>query len=346
MLKKEIVRNNWVARKAPKGFQMKNNFFVLGLLSLTLASALIFAGCPTPTYTPTGNYYIGNNDPKTLVITGIPSDLLEAMQVKYNYAGRIYLSPIGTRYGQIKGDEPGANLLSPEIIIRGSGPYTITIPLYDNKGRWNGSGSFDVYLAVWTSDYSRYYRADSIEISSEITTVPFSKATAWKIEFELEQDGFKRFSTNDPREYDSSWWRLYGNGYDNTYEIDCKKMNGAYNYGYGMLFGASNTDARRYYLLLITTDGDYSIGKFSNDKYTIIKDWAKSEKLNTGYNTINTLKVVKNGTTFTVYLNGSQVHQFTDTEISGDRFGYGVSIGSKNDEAFPDMPLDVRFRQK
>jgi hypothetical protein len=132
----------------------------------------------------------------------------------------------------------------------------------------------------------------------------------------------------------------------NIYEIECKKMSGASNWGYGMIFGASNTDMRRYYDLGISTQGYYIIGKKVNEEYTTIRDWTKSEKLNTGYNTINTLKVVKNGTTFTVYLNGSQADQFTDTEISGDRIGYWVDIGLEKDESFPNTPVDVRFRQK
>jgi hypothetical protein len=56
--------------------------------------------------------------------------------------------------------------------------------------------------------------------------------------------------------------------------------------------------------------------------------------------------VVKNETTFTVYFNGNQVDQFMDTEISGDRLGYWVEIGSEKDESFSNTPVDVRFRQK
>jgi len=166
------------------------------------------------------------------------------------------------------------------------------------------------------------------------------------IEFEPDGNGFIQFSTNDPQKR-GTWWNLYDNINDrNIYEIECKKMSGAKNIGYGMVFGASNTDNREYYLLGITTQGDYWIGKYSNEKFTTIKDWAESEKLSTGYNTINTLKVVKNGTSFTVFLNGSEVYQFTDTEISGDRLGYWTSIGSEKDESFPNTPVDVRFRQK
>jgi len=331
---------------------MKNNFFVPGMLAL--AFALIFTSCDTGT-SDNGE----NNDPKTLVITGIPSDVFEAWNEYYyndgHYNGSIGLFPTGTtqqQAGEWKTVVAGADLSNPDIIIRGSGssgPYTLTVPLYvsniSTNVIWDGSGTFDVYLIFWDSVYSRIHRGDSIKISSGTTTVPFSNVTVSQI-WE-DKDMFTWFSTNDPREYDRAWWNFYENINDrNIYEIECKRMSGDRNSGYGMVFGASNTDNREYYLLEITTQGNYWIGKYSNEKFTTIKAWTGSEKLSTGYNTINTLKVLKNGTNFTVYLNGSQVFQFTDTEINGDRLGYRAGIGSEKDESFPNTPVDVRFRQK
>ena len=70
-------------------------------------------------------------------------------------------------------------------------------------------------------------------------------------------NGFIQFSTNAPK-YDFTYWILYNNiNESNIYEIECKKMSGASNYAYGLLFGASNTDMRRYYDLGISTQGYY-----------------------------------------------------------------------------------------
>ena len=350
MLKKEMVEiNDWTARKAAKGFQMKNIFFVPGLLTLALAFALIFTGCRT------GDNV--NNDPKTLVITGIPSDVFNDVVEnygsytynKYILTGSIKLYPIGTTYHQTSGASvAGANLHNSDIIISSSRPYTITIPLYAGLDvRWNGTGTFDVYLGLWDSDSSRYYRADSISFSSETTNVPFSNVNASTIIQELDQNEFVRFSTNDPREYDMAWWWLYENGYDkNTYEIDCKKISGAGGYGYGMLFGADGNNVNKFYYLAIFIDGTYSIDKFNDGVYTEIKALEKSDKLHTGYDVTNILKVVKDGTKYTVYLNNSQVYEFTDSEINGNRLGYRVRIGSQNAELFPNTPVDVRFKRK
>ena len=75
-------------------------------------------------------------------------------------------------------------------------------------------------------------------------------------------NGFIQFSSNDPQKYDWTHWDFYGNINDqNTYEIECKKMSGASNYTYGMLFGASDDEANKYFSLAISVDGTYYIGK-------------------------------------------------------------------------------------
>ncbi len=165
--------------------------------------------------------------------------------------------------------------------------------------------------------------------------------------FVSDGNGLIQYSTNDPKNYALAWWHFFNNINDqDIYEIECKKMSGASGYGYGMLFGASDDDNYKYYYLAISIDGTYSIDKNIGNVLTEIKAPEKSDKLKTGYNVINILKVVKSGAEYTVYLNGSQEYQFTDTEISGNRVGYRVRIGSGYDESFPDTPVDVRFRQR
>jgi hypothetical protein len=114
----------------------------------------------------------------------------------------------------------------------------------------------------------------------------------------------------------------------------------------GMIFGASNSDNNHFYVLSITTNGWYTIYKYFENRYIVIKEWENTSRLNTGFNTINTLRVDRVNTTYSVYLNGNRVYQFTDTEIIGDRIGFWVEIGSAEDELFPGVPVDVRFRIK
>jgi len=166
------------------------------------------------------------------------------------------------------------------------------------------------------------------------------------IRWETDGNGFIQFSTNDPNYYNWSWWQFYENINNiSTFDIELKKISGS-NSGYGFVFGASNSNNNQFYYLSILIDGYYGIYKKNNDVWTTIKSYEKSDKLFTGYNVINNLKVIKNVATYTVSINGSEVLQFIDTEINGNRFGYLVEIGSENEESFPNTPVDVRFRQK
>ena len=169
----------------------------------------------------------------------------------------------------------------------------------------------------------------------------------FEIIWESDGSGCIQFSTNNPEYYGWSWWEFVDNpNKRNTYEIECRRISGNDRMGYGMIFGASNTDDSIYYFLMINNNGYYCILKKQGPNETIIKEWTLSEKLNIGYDAVNTLKVIKKGTTFTVFLNNRQVFKFNDKSINGDRLGYWVSIGDKDFESFPNIPVDIRFRQK
>jgi len=169
--------------------------------------------------------------------------------------------------------------------------------------------------------------------------LPFS-TVYWK----SDGNGFIQFSTNDPNVHNFAFTYIFTNNNNQIiFEIECKKNSGNRRKPFGMIFGAQ--DNQSFYSLIIDTEGFYSIWKYNNN-YIVIKEWIKSERLNTGYGKSNNLKVIKNSSTFTVYLNDHQVHQFTDSTINGNRIGYYVSIGSEEEESFPNNPVDVRFRQR
>ena len=184
----------------------------------------------------------------------------------------------------------------------------------------------------------------------DLGTSQSSRLPVSNIDWEQDGNGFIRYSTNDSQKNNSAWWQFADNTSivdNNIYETECKKMSGSREEGYGIIFGASNKDNYEFYLLAINTIGKYVVWKHTQkDGYKLIKDWAISEKINTGFNAANTLKAIKDKTTFTVFINGSQVFQFKDSTIKGDRLAYWVEIGSENNELFPNTPVDIRFRQK
>ncbi len=92
----------------------------------------------------------------------------------------------------------------------------------------------------------------------------------------------------------------------------------------GGLFFRVNTDIfGEYsgYLFEITTTGTYRISLFSqriNATITPLKNWTFSRALRQGYATTNTLQVIAQGSTMSLYANGAFLTQLTDsTYISG-----------------------------
>lgn len=231
---------------------------------------------------------------------------------------------------------------------------------YMEKFRWIIMGAYFagiVFPVVFSGNNFSLLRSYAFEkkqariYNAETASIDHADMEIKQIEWELDMDGFVQYFTNDSEKYDSSWWTFYENiNAPGIYQIECKKMSGCKTDGggYGMMFGASDTDNYAFYHIELETTGHYALFKHRNKKegYITIKDWTKSEKLFTGYNTINSLKVIKDGPSYTVFLNDNQVYQFTDKEITGDRMGYWVEISSESVESFPNVPVDVRFRQK
>ena len=165
------------------------------------------------------------------------------------------------------------------------------------------------------------------------------------IDFLPDNKGFIQYYTNELDNL-STGKNIFSDNINSKYiyEIECKKISGNKYQGYGLIFASENYDNKYY--ILIDVNCKYLIVKENdpNQNRTIIKDWTLFERLNSGYDVINTIKVIKDSTIFTVFLNDIQVYQFEDDTIDGDRLGYRVSIS--NDELFPNVPVDVRFRQK
>ena len=148
---------------------MKKKLFFSAMSVCILTFGLVFVSCD--------NGSDGKNDPKTLVIKNIPE---EVFYYGYYGGGGIGIFSAGITPEQalsMIGLVAGADLDNDDIRITGSGPYTMTIPLYDfdNGKRWTGSGTFDVYVVLYGGG-EHYYKA-SVNFSSGTTTVSFNSAT-------------------------------------------------------------------------------------------------------------------------------------------------------------------------
>jgi hypothetical protein len=150
---------------------MANKNYWLGILVMVLVFGMMVVGCDDGSTS-------GSSDPKTLVITNVPVNV-------YSYAssgGLLGVFTAGTTVTQALNETglvAGAYMNNPDISsVLSGGNYRLSIPLYTPSGstRWTGSGKYDVYV-VLNGGGGHYYKASSVNISSETTTISFGNAT-------------------------------------------------------------------------------------------------------------------------------------------------------------------------
>ncbi|HEU5199275.1 MAG TPA: family 16 glycoside hydrolase [Ktedonobacterales bacterium] len=85
------------------------------------------------------------------------------------------------------------------------------------------------------------------------------------------------------------------------------------------------------YLFRIFPDGTYGVSRSApSGDFTTLLDTTPATSLKKGLNQENTFKVVFTGSQFTLYINGEQVNQITDTNYTKGYIGLGA--GGKNTE--------------
>lgn len=101
-----------------------------------------------------------------------------------------------------------------------------------------------------------------------------------------------------------------------------KKISGANNNGFGIVFGRKDTDNQNQFF--ISSDGSYIINKSVNGKRTYIKEWTKSTHIKTGNGSYNYLKVQKVGSAVKFFINSNLVYTSYSTKFYGNRVGFIV----------------------
>jgi hypothetical protein len=148
---------------------MVNTRYWFGIPVMVLVFCMTVVGCDDSS--------TSEGEEKTIIIQNIPANVFAYGQ----RGGLIGVFPSGTTPEQamgLTGVVAGAYLTNEDIIVIGTGPYTMTIPLYNinNNNRWTGQGTYDIYVNLYGGG-GHYYKATSVNISSGTTTIPFSSAT-------------------------------------------------------------------------------------------------------------------------------------------------------------------------
>lgn len=146
-------------------------------------------------------------------------------------------------------------------------------------------------------------------------------------------DGFYRVTSV---EESGTMWGLAGRNFtDVDVTVDATQVSGPGNDNNGYGIGCrlqSNDDG---YYLRISGDGYYSISKTVDGEFQYLVDWDTSGKINQG-NATNTIRIVCQGNTLTLYVNGSQLATTTDSSYTaGD-----VTLTATT---FESTPTEVHF---
>ncbi len=113
-------------------------------------------------------------------------------------------------------------------------------------------------------------------------------------------------------------WGLAGKNFsDVSIEVTASQISGpaSNNNDYGVMCRVSDDNG---YSFNISGDGYYSIQRMENNAFTDLVEWTKSGKINNG-NATNTIKVICQKSTLSLYVNGTIMAEITDTSFtSGD----------------------------
>jgi len=119
-------------------------------------------------------------------------------------------------------------------------------------------------------------------------------------------------------------WRTDIGPFDNfQLDLDIEQVTGPDDNGYGIRFRMQ--DADNYYRFRISGDGWAKFDKRIGGVYTDIRPWSTTELINEG-NETNHMTVIANGSTFTFYINGTELYSATDTSLTTGYIGFQVAM--------------------
>ena len=112
------------------------------------------------------------------------------------------------------------------------------------------------------------------------------------------------------------------------YYIETKIMHtlGDESNGYGIIWGAKN--ANNGYNFMISSNGYFSIGNWTEGKYKAIKSWSKNSAVLGKYKH-NTLAIKQKAGKLYFYINGKEVHSIQSLPLKGHKTGFNLKSAMK-----------------
>jgi hypothetical protein len=168
------------------------------------------------------------------------------------------------------------------------------------------------------------------------------------IEWVNDGQGYLQYSTNDEAKCNYSMLHNCSGSYEMpmaTLEVRVKKVSGAIAGPFGCIFCREDWD--NFYRVLISVEGWYKISKKVDGTYSTIIDWTATGNILQGLGQVNVIRITQSGSSYSVYINDlvTAVTVFGDTDLdNGGESGFCAVVLAEDDEDFPDVPVDVRFK--
>lgn len=112
-----------------------------------------------------------------------------------------------------------------------------------------------------------------------------------------------------------------------TISVNAKQTNGDITQGYGLVLRRASKG--NYYIFVIDSNGKWAFYKLVNDSATAVKDFTASSAIHSGLNASNALKVTMSGSSFTFYVNDTQVGEATDSTFTSGLSGVAGADSSE-----------------
>lgn len=125
-----------------------------------------------------------------------------------------------------------------------------------------------------------------------------------------------------------SSYNLYNTAYidqSRNYVIESNiyKVDGVQDYGFGITFGYK--DPNNKYDFLISSNGLFSVTRWTSGEYTKVIPWTSLSSINQGNGVNNKLTIKKEGNYLKFYINDIYADQLSLPSFYGDRFGFIVN---------------------
>jgi len=105
-------------------------------------------------------------------------------------------------------------------------------------------------------------------------------------------------------------------------------------------------DPSNFYVLMVNARGEYSVRKKVAGTWSYVIAWTASSALKSGLAAENTISVSPAvNSVHGVYLNGTKVSEFTNTDVTSGGFpGILAYVSTSQYENFPTVPVDMKFK--